>query len=118
MASNSSPTLSEKLMSIGDPDFSDVTFRLLLEDHLPNIKSSDQTTILDVDPSEALHYKNNFYGLLSAMRIEQKYHWIIMRANGIENTLTFNGEMSKLLHPDLNMVDSLYGTWRTKYRVM
>jgi hypothetical protein len=118
MASNSSLTLSEKLSSIGDVDYSDVTFRLLLEDHLPNIKLSDQATVLDVDPSESMHYKNNFYGLLSAMRIEQKYHWIIMRANGIENTLTFDGIMSKLLHPDLNMVDSLYSTWRTKYRVM
>ena len=118
MASNSSPTLSERLSIVGDSDFSNETFRLLLEDHFPNLINSEQAYILDVDLAEALHYKNNFYGLLSAMRIEQKYHWIIMRANGMTSSLTFDGDMVKLIHPDLNMVDSLYGTWRTKYRVM
>lgn len=115
---SSNLTLSEKLMSVGDSDFSNESFRLLLEDHLPNIKQSENAQYLDIDPSEAFHYKNNFYGLLSAMRIEQKYHWIIMRVNGIESSLRFDGNLAKLLHPDLNMIDSLYGTWRTKYRVM
>lgn len=118
MASNTSPTLSDKLSSIGDPDFSDESLRLLLEDHLPNLINSENSHVLDVDPAEALHYRNNFYGLLSAMRIEQKYHWIFMRVNGIRSTLTFTGDLVKLIHPDLNMVDSLYSTWRTKYRVL
>lgn len=110
------PRLVETLLNSVDTDYSNGKFRLVLEDHLPLIVRSDKTHYLDVSPDEAQHYVNNFYGLLTAMRIEYKYHWIIMRCNGYTNPHDFDGVMGKLLYPDVSMIDSLYGTWRTTYR--
>lgn len=118
MSTTRGPTLSDNLAKLADSDFAEDSFRALLEDHLPNIKQSTNSRFLDVDPAEAYHYKNNFYGLLYAMRIEPKYHWIVMRSNDIKSSLLFDGILPKILHPDLNMIDSLYGTWRTRYRSM
>lgn len=110
------PSLYTQLLSNHDFSFSHPDFINILEDHLPLIISSSNTIVMDVDQLSALHFKNNFYGLLTEIKINQKYHWVIMRCNNIASTLAFNGEMTQLIHPDLNYVDNLYNTWRTTYR--
>lgn len=110
------PSLSSKILTNFDFSYSNPIFTNILEDHLPLIIKSQHSLVMDVDMLTALHYKNNFYGLLTEMKLDYKYHWIIMRCNNILNPLSFTGEMTKLLHPDLNYVDNLFNTWRTTYR--
>jgi hypothetical protein len=86
------------------------TFRQMIEDHLSVLKTmaTTQTRIITDDDWATLYkYEGDFYGLLTAMMYDRRYHWTIMRMNGYRSRFEATTQISQLLIPDWAYVDKL-----------
>ncbi len=69
----------------------------LLESHMTYMKAHRSTKVLNVGLDQAAIYKGDFYGLLNSLHVDKKYHYPIMRANGLFSSSEYDGLMSEII---------------------
>ena len=85
-------------------------FRQMLEDHLQFILTSGNNQVKMIGETElaTLHrYLGDFYGFLSALNIEDRYHWSILRVNGFRSRFDLTEDLTHLIIPDNAFLDKL-----------
>lgn len=98
-----------------EPHFDTPAFKIVLEDHLEKIKSSDRVLINTIESTVGDKYKGDFYGLLQHLSIPPEHRWITMRLNGYSSTSDFDGLQLDIKLPsvlDLHVMMSRYLTSR------
>lgn len=86
------------------------SFRQVIEDHLAVILYAGNTTVANVDPSEAYHYENDFYGLLFHKNIPSHLHWVVLRMNGMHCPTEATRELKQIYIPDPSVIERLDST--------
>ena len=86
------------------------TYRKMVEDHLTTLKS--MTTILvrpitQDDWADLYKYVGDFYGFLTALGYDRKYHWTILRMNGFRSRFDLSTDLTQLILPDWSYIDKL-----------
>lgn len=87
-----------------------------LETLLPSILRRSDSDFFQVTPVEALKYQGDLYGLFQLKQISPKYFWLIMRLNGINNPIEYDGELNTFTVPNYAYVDEQYRLYQTLYR--
>lgn len=92
-------------------------FRVLIEQHLNDLKSYRGNTYLTVSQLDLEVWEGNLYGYLFSQRVPVFQHWIIMRMNGMDSTLDFRGEhLEQLMLPDVENINRLREIYNTVHR--
>ena len=92
-------------------------FRVTLHSHIPKLKSSTETTTLNVEPLEGYKYVGDFYGLLQYKNIPMHYHWLIMMMNGMISPCDYDGETLTFILPNFMEVERIYTTYRSHLKL-
>ncbi len=83
------------------------SFRRVLDDHVPLMQISGNTEDVPVTGQLNLMHRGNFYGLLRDLKIDQGYHWITLRVNGLSNQQDYTGNLSSLKVPSKDYINML-----------
>lgn len=85
--------------------FYDEKFMLILERHLPILKSNAIGQL--VEPELAMKYKHDFMGLCIVLDIPFDHHWIVMRMNNMRTNMEFDGKLKTILIPEINTLNKI-----------
>jgi hypothetical protein len=95
----------------GSSDFYSPLFRFTLEAHISYFRTNKSTTTVPVAPNDTIVYNQDFFGLLTAMKILPCYHWFIMRLNDYFSPFEFGSGVSTLLLPNLKELEIIRQSW-------
>lgn len=89
------------ILEIPEDVVNDPNYYVHLETHVEYLKYHKGTMVLSVTGLEAEKYKADFYGLLLSLKVERKYHYLVMRMNGYANSSDYDGIRTDILYPDV-----------------
>ena len=96
------------LLSPGiDPVYNEPGFHLLVETHLDNLRSAENTVTQPVTDHETYKYRYDLFGFLTSINIAQQLHWATMRMSGLHSPIEFDGEVTALRIPHPQAIDRL-----------
>lgn len=91
----------------GAPIFHTQTWRLLIETHLPWLRTSTEQEVVAITPQVGYKYEGDFFGALTELRIPRYLHWTVMRLNGLYSPSDYNGEAVTVLIPGRAVLQQL-----------
>jgi len=91
------------------------TYVQLIDDHIGILKNMIQET-KPITGNKDYSYVGDFYGMLTALGIDKKYHYGIMKVNGIESSDDFNTDVTAIDIPSLSYMDSLLEVAKSKLK--
>lgn len=89
-------------------------FLHLLETHMTFLKTSGGGHILPVSNLQKGKYEGDFFGLLDDLKIDKKYHYVVMRFNGLSSSADYVGTSDTILVPDYSVVDNLKNVYESR----
>lgn len=96
-------------------------FRRMLETHLRYLRLHPETSLTTLSPHDVYKYEGDFNGLCRKIGIPRRYHWAVMRINGIDTETNVDGSLTVLAIPPLRLLDTLaqrfQTTWKKKVAV-
>lgn len=92
---------------IGEVNHYSKDFRVVIENHLNVLFTSNKTKLLEVTDQASLKYLGDFYGLLYFLGVEQDLHWIVLRVNKLHNTLNYDGNLKSIRIPSRQEINIL-----------
>lgn len=101
------PNIDRLMIESGPEVYYTAAFRRVLEDHLTYLRDHDRTTVLDVEPSDAVKYQHDLQGLLLKYRIPTHHHWLVMRLNGMTSPTEMDDTHLRLMIPPQDAVDRI-----------
>jgi hypothetical protein len=75
-------------------------FKVVIESHLGFIRQSSSTKVMTITPENVRIFKNDFYGLLTSIKIKPRDFWIILRINNMHNPQEFDETKNVVFVPD------------------
>lgn len=104
----------------GDTGTADIYFNQkwlrTLESMLDKFAANPNVSVLAVEPTMALRYQGDLYGLLTAQHVPSKYHWLTMRLNGFTSPDQYTGEERSFLIPSSEQVEENRQMFQTMFR--
>ena len=94
-------------------DYESEGFKAMLENELPALKASAVGRVRTISPVDASRFEYDLYGLLRVIHVDDHYHWITMRINGLMSPCDYRANMTTIYIPDTSLVDSLYSLYLT-----
>lgn len=98
--------------------FYNADFRKMLDPHLHWLKTAGNVRHNVQVPSSYMGaFIGDFYAVLTVLGIQPKFHRIVMLINGLTNPVQYDGQITELTIPDVDLMDSIlmvYNTGRSK----
>lgn len=85
----------------------DVNYYEVMENHLSFMKTHRNTRTITVGMDQAAIYKGDFYGLLNSLHVDKKYHYPIMRVNGLLSSSDYDGVLTEILQPGEDVINDI-----------
>ena len=105
--------LSDSLVDGVNPTYYTSAFHSMLEHHVLNLSTSEETQNVTVPDSLGKQFHGDFNGLLNALGVPLQYHWITMRCNGMYGFNEYVSTMVHLIQPSFTEVDELFSIYTT-----
>lgn len=99
--------IDEKMQDPGADVYYSKEFRDTLEAHMAWLRVQDGGQIDDVEPQKADVYDGDLFGYLIFLKINPRYHWVVMRANNMFSPTEFGPGVTSLLIPKLSLIETL-----------
>lgn len=105
--------ISELVKFKNEPDiYYNEHFQYVLTTHITYLKNHPDTKTIDIDPVKAIVYQSDFYGLLTHIGIESRYHWIILRLNDFCGPREFGADTLTLVVPRKETIDKIIAPFK------
>lgn len=101
-----------------DADFHEIGFKHMLEDHLTYMQKHESVTVFMPDTALRAKYKGDFYGLLKHYQFDDRYHWVIMRLNGLHASDDYTGDEESFIGINGSVVEGLLTRHRTTNSIL
>ncbi len=88
-------------------------FCRIIEGYLPYIRNNADNKILPIDPHDLYKYEGDFYGLLDAMDVSRKLHWITLRVNNLTNPTEFGDSLQVIIVPSTQLISNILQKFTT-----
>lgn len=98
-----------------DP-FSEQLWMRTVETLLPIIRARPDSTTITVSPAQALKFQGDLYGLLQVSGVPEQHLWTVMRLNGYNNPVEYNGDQQIFVIPNYSFIDEQMRLYKTLYR--
>jgi hypothetical protein len=108
-------SLLNHLPEIDDEENNEAFYRLQ-ETHLEYLRNHTGNRILTVPELQADIYAGDYYGLLNYLRIDKKYHYLVMRINGLFSSGDYNGENVSVIVPSFDVVNRFMTIYATRHQ--
>ena len=95
-------------------DYYDPDFLILLESHLTYFLNNKITGSITVEPTMAMKYRGDLFGMLKEIGVQSKYHYMVMRLNGYKSSADYLGDRMEFLQPDFSEIDLLKQIFKTQ----
>lgn len=95
----------------GNNTFYSKGFMDVIESHLNYFRNSPNSYMVQVDAKKLSIYDGDLFGYLNERRVEQHYHWIIMRVNNMYSNSDFGPGKNTLIIPsdtEIEQIRSMY----------
>lgn len=106
-------TVQNNLRAMGDAVYYEEDWQLLIETHLPALRSSPVATYTAIDPHNAFKFEGDFTGLLLAYSLPVEYMFVYLRANGMYSPQEYPSTMTQLITPSGDFIAKLRRTYQT-----
>lgn len=100
-------TLAERITETDDL-LLDRDFYNVLESHITFLKENAGTTELTIPGLTASIYAGDFYGLLNHLNIDKKFHYIVLRCNGLYASGDYDGICDTVVLPPIGTMNSIF----------
>jgi hypothetical protein len=104
------PSLLSTVDPSGPAIYYSEKFRQMVEDHLLILRALPGNTTYQIandDMAKLNRYTGDFYGFLTALNLDRRYHWTILRMNGFRSRFDLDLTLTHLLLPDYAYLDKL-----------
>ena len=91
-----------------DDDIADVNYYTLQETHITYLKNYPGSKTVAVEGQIADKFAGDFHGLLDFLRIDKKYHYLIMRVNDLYSSADYSGEVTEVFVPPIGVINQLF----------
>lgn len=88
-------------------------FLVLLESHLTYLRTSATLQSTAVSGLQKSKFEGDFYGLLTDLGIDYRFHYIVLRVNGYDSSADYRGESDAIVVPALSDIDMLKNIFLT-----
>lgn len=95
-----------------------VAYRQMLEMHLPYLRNHTNSYQKKIEDKLCHRFEANFYGLLSELNYESRYHWCILRINYLHSPIDYQSNLTTLTLPPFSEIDRLYQLHTTVQRAL
>ena len=112
-----STPLERAMIDEGPYIYYEDSFRNVIEDHLPWLRTSERTQARPLEPAVAMRNNFDLYTLLLEMNIAPHLHWTIMRMNGYTSPEQFTADVTALMIPDTGDMETLRATFMTIHKI-
>ncbi len=92
--------------------FFDEKFQFVIDSHLTYLRTHPDTKTVIIDPNTAIIYKSDFYGLLTNLNIESRYHRAILLVNEFSGPREFDETTLTILVPRKDVIDKLIAPFK------
>lgn len=93
--------------------YHDPKFLLIIETHLTQLRGSEGAKLLPIAEQQGFKYEGDFYGLLDDLKIDKKYHFIVLRVNDLLSSADYKGDLTHITLPSLSQVEILKAVFQT-----
>lgn len=104
------------MLSIPEDVVKERDYYELFESHVTYLKNLSSTQVTSITEHQASIYQGDFYGLLYKLGVEKKYHYPIMRVNGLLASSNYDGKTTEIILPSLsemNAITTIYSSNET-----
>ena len=105
--------IDERMQDPGPDVYYSKTFRDTLEAHMNWFRTHPDTSVEQVEPHQADIYDGDLFGYLIYLKIDPRYHFVVMRVNNFFSPTDFGPGVVELLVPKLGLVDTLRQTQKS-----
>ena len=102
------------LIAEPDPSFLGRDYFVLIESHLEYLRNHSKNRILEVTPHEADVYRGDLAGLLRDKQISKATHYAIIRMNGFESSMAYDGVATHFIIPDDSVVSKIMSSYSSQ----
>lgn len=115
-------TVQNLKVDLGASVYWEEAWHVVLESHLPYLMGTATNRALGsqngiqtyaVDPHDAFRYDGDLWGYLQSINQQPPYWWPIMRASGMYSPNEFNRNVTELIIPSVQFIDSLRTLYQT-----
>lgn len=90
----------------------------LMETHMRWLREQVTLRVVEVQDQLVYKFEGDLFGLLRVLGIDDQYHWLTMRLNGMNSPLEFDKRFSQLKLPSPDVVDRIMSIYRTAQKKM
>lgn len=83
------------------------SFRNLIENHLPYLRTHSATVPTLIEDNIADKYMGDFYQLLNYLKVNQELFWVTLRVNNLLSPLDYDGSLTTVLIPSSSVIHTL-----------
>ena len=87
-----------------------------MEQHMRYLREHPDTTVIDIDPHDALKYEGDLWSLLREQAIPLEYTWLIARMNDLASPSANDATLRHLLVPSMTIINELRAIFQTLYK--
>lgn len=98
-------------LSLPEKDVLDPDYYVLLESHVPMLRTHKDTQLIEVNGQQAEKYTGDFHGLLDSLLISKKYHYLITRVNGYNCSTDYDGLRKSFYIPSMDVIGAFLATY-------
>lgn len=106
-------TLRSKMKAPGPSVYYTPQWHRLLETHMRWLRESIPLRPIQIQDQLAYKYEGDLFGLLQEIGIDDVYHWVVMRVNGLNSPLEYSSDRTVLLIPPSDQIDRLMAIFKT-----
>lgn len=110
-------TIDDLMIAAGEKEYYSDGFKINLEDHIGLLKSASNATLLYLEKDLVYKYQFDLFGYLLNKNIPNKYHWVIMRCNGLTSPQDSISDLDTLILPDFQTIEKIKQTYTTLSRI-
>ena len=88
-------------------------FLKVVEDHLTYFRTYDGVVVNQLTNVQCVKYQGDLFGLLLDLKIDKRYHHVVMRVNDLYSPADFTGDINQIVIPNLAQVDMTKNIYQT-----
>lgn len=90
-------------------------WRQIVEDHLSLLRNAPNSEVITVDPMMGYRHEADLIGFLTSINVDPRYHYVIMRVNGMKDESELNEFTGSLIMPPEAAIERLRAIAQTTY---
>ena len=86
----------------------------LTDNHVSWLRSHKDTKTIHVEGLDADRFTGDFYGLLVETSVDRRYHYTVLKVNGLLSSSDYDGKQQALVLPSMAAMDRVFTLYNSR----